>query len=83
MSVPDSTYFGEKPGGGGISYLEVRHIHDEQQKLEILKLRIDTLLIKQVDALTVNDGKGNYQIWSPFPFVTIYLQDHNYHKGRS
>jgi hypothetical protein len=73
MGIPDNTYFGEKPEGGTILYGEVRTIKDEQKKLELLKSRIDTLLIKQIDELGRKDVKGVLIIWSPFPLAVLIL----------
>lgn len=73
MGIPDQTYFGEKPEGGGILYGEVRTITDEQRKLEILKSRIETFLIRQVNSLTSKDEIGNYKVWSPFPLNVLTL----------
>jgi hypothetical protein len=44
MPVPDETIFGDNPRIGGITYREVRKIKNNQQKLEILKSRIDSFL---------------------------------------
>jgi len=71
MKVPDNTYFGEKPEGGGITYGEIRNIHDDKRKIEILKLRIDTLLIKQIDDLSKKNSSDNYSVWSPFPLAIL------------
>lgn len=71
MPVPDNTYFGEKPEGGPILYGEVRKISDEQRELLILKSRIDTLLIRQVNELSLIDELGNYKIWSPFALIVL------------
>lgn len=73
MPVPDITYFGEKPEGGGIKYGEVRQITDEQRKLLILKGRIDTLLVGQIDQLSLNDKDGIRKVYSPFPLAVLTL----------
>ncbi|MDR6562858.1 MULTISPECIES: hypothetical protein [unclassified Arcicella] len=73
MPVPDITYFGEKPEGGGIQYGEVRQIIDEQRKLLILKGRIDTLLIGQIDQLCLTNDDGNLKVYSPFPLTVLTL----------
>jgi hypothetical protein len=73
MPVPDITYFGEKPEGGGIKYGEVRQITDEQRKLLILKGRIDTLLIGQIDQLSLTNEDGNRKVYSPFPLTVLTL----------
>ncbi|GAB4015278.1 hypothetical protein GCM10028808_40160 [Spirosoma migulaei] len=66
MPVPDETYFGERLEGGSISYGQVRQLEDETMKLKILKARLDTLLIKQFDALSEKDEKGEYKVYGPF-----------------
>ena len=58
MPIPDNTYFGEKPEGGGISYGEVRKITDDQKKLIILKGRLDTILVGQINELSALNEKG-------------------------
>lgn len=73
MPVPDNTYFGEKPEGGGIKYGEVRQITEEQRKLEILKTRIDPLLIGQVNELTVFNQDNTRKVYSPFPLTILTL----------
>lgn len=73
MPVPDNTYFGEKPEGGGIKYGEVRQITDEQRKLEILKTRIDPLLIGQINELTVFNQDNARKVYSPFPLTVLTL----------
>lgn len=71
MPVPDNTYFGEKPEGGGIRYGEVRLIKDEQRSLLILKSRIDTFLIRQVNELSIKNEDGGYKVWSPFALTVL------------
>ena len=73
MGVPNDNYFGEKPEGGGIHYDEVRKITDEQRKLEILKTRLDVLLIRQIDEISTRHSTGKPVIWSPFPLCTLTL----------
>jgi hypothetical protein len=73
MRVPDSTYFGDRPEGGGITYGEVRELSEDDRKLEILKLRLDSFLISQVKALTDKNPDGTYKIWSPFPLTVMTL----------
>jgi hypothetical protein len=73
MPIPDKTYFGEKPEGGGISYGEARQINDQQRQIEILKTRIDVLLIKQVNELSSKDEKGSLKVWSPFALTVLTL----------
>lgn len=73
MPVPDNTYFGEKPEGGGIKYGEVRKIVDEQRKLEILKYRLDPLLIRQVNELSLMADDKNRKVYSPFPLTVLTL----------
>lgn len=70
MKIHDDTYFGEKPEGGGILYGEVRKVADEQRKLELLKRRIDTLLISQISPLADFDN-NRPKIWSPFPLMIL------------
>lgn len=71
MPVPDNTYFGEKPEGGGIHYKEVREIQDDQRSLLVLKSRVDTLLIRQVNELSIRNEDGGYKIWSPFALAVL------------
>ena len=73
MPVPDITYFGEKPEGGGIKYGEVRQITDEQRKLFVLKGRIDTLLVGQIDQLSLTNEDGSRKVYSPFPLTVLTL----------
>jgi len=73
MPVPDFAHFGEKPEGGGITYGEVRQIIDEQRKLLILKGRIDSLLVGQVDQLTMTNIDGYRKVYSPFPLTVLAL----------
>ena len=73
MPVPDNTYFGEKPEGGGIEYAEVRKITDDQRKLEILKSRLDVLLIGQINELSVVADDNKRKVYSPFPLTVLTL----------
>jgi len=73
MPVPDSTYFGDKPGGGGFTYGEARKLTDNDRKIEILKLRLDSFLISQVKSLTEKTPDDTYKIWSPFPLTVMTL----------
>ena len=73
MGVPADVYFGEKPEGGGIHYGEVRQITDDQRKLQVLKSRLDVLLIGQIKELSKTDVKGNRLIGSPFPLCVLTL----------
>lgn len=72
MAVPDNTYFGEKPEGGGIKYREVRLITEEQRKLEILKTRLDPLLIGQINELAYA-ADNTRKVYSPFPLTVLTL----------
>lgn len=72
MPIPDNVYFGERPdGGGGISYGEVRLLISDQEKIAMLKSRIDAILINQIDELTIQGSKEGYIVWSPFPLVVL------------
>ena len=73
MGVPDDTYFGEKPEGGGIKYGGVRAITNDQRKLELLKTRLDVLLIKQTSEIAKRDEEGKPIIWSPFSLCVLTL----------
>lgn len=73
MGVPDDTYFGEGHDGQGILYGQARKITDDQEKLIILKKRIDVLLIGQVDQLTKQDGNKILKVFSPFPLNVLTL----------
>lgn len=73
MGIPDNVYFGEKPEGGGIHYGQVREIEDEQRKLEILKKRLDVLLIEQISELAKEDDNNKFIVWSPFPLCVLTL----------
>ncbi len=73
MGVPDKIYFGEKPEGGGILYGEVRGIVDEQRKLEILKRRLDVLLVDQINNIAKRNKDKNPIIFSPFPLCALTL----------
>lgn len=73
MGIPDKTYFGEKPEGDGILYGEVRKIKDDQRKLEILKKRLDVLLVEQNRRISERDESGNPIIWSPFSLCVLTL----------
>ncbi len=73
MGVPDKTYFGEKPEGGGILYGEVRKIDEEQRKLEILKKRLDVLLIDQINNIAKRNEDNNPFTFSPFPLCVLTL----------
>lgn len=77
MPIPDQVYFGEKPEGGGIHYGEVRkevtkNISDER-KIKLLKARLDTLLIKQINSLSLLNNTSDENKWSPFPLQIISL----------
>ena len=71
MPVPDNTYFGETPEGNEISYGEVREIADDQRKIEILKSRLDSFLLRQINSLSLTEENGNYRVWSPFPLTVL------------
>src|SRR5215831_6465251 len=71
MPVPDNTYFGEKPEGGGVQYGEVRQITQEQRKLEILKSRLDPLLIGQINELAIINSNNTRKVYSPFPLTVL------------
>lgn len=71
MPVPDNTYFGETPEGNGILYGQVRIIQDDQRKLAILKSRIDSFLINQINSLSLVEPNGSYRVWSPFPLTVL------------
>lgn len=73
MPIPDQTYFGERPEGGGITYGEVRQITEVKYKLNILKSRLDPLLINQINELSVWGDGGNRKIYSPFPLTVLTL----------
>lgn len=73
MGIPGDTYFGEGLDGKGIDYGQVRTIKDDQTKLELLKKRIDGLLIRQVDELSKKNEDGTLTIWSPFPLSVLTL----------
>lgn len=73
MGIPDNTYFGEKPEGGGIYYGEAREIKDDQRRLEVLKKRLDVLLIGQIGELSKKDENDKLLVWSPFPLCVLTL----------
>jgi hypothetical protein len=71
MPVPDTTYYGETPEGQPIFYGDVRKIKDDQRKLEVMKSRIDSFMMRQMDWLSKKEPDGNYRVWSPFPLVIL------------
>jgi len=73
VGIPDNTYFGEGFDGQAILYGDVRAITDEQIQLQLLKKRVDTLLIKQVEELNKRDENNELQVWSPFPLTILTL----------
>lgn len=73
MPVPDSTYFGDRPEGGPITYGEVRAITDDQRKLEILKARLHSFLVKQNGQIAIINEDGHPKIWSPFSLCILTL----------
>ncbi len=73
MPVPDETYFGNRPEGGGISYGEVRKLSIEQERLILLKGRLDTILIGQIKELSKLNSDGKPIVYSPFPLCVLTL----------
>jgi len=73
MPIPDNTTFGSREDGSGITYGEVRKIIDPNRQIQILKLRLDTFLINQINELTLKDEKNNFKVWSPFPLSILTL----------
>jgi hypothetical protein len=73
MGVPDKTYFGESPHGGGINYGEVRKISDNDEKIAVLRKRLDVLFIKQNRKIAERDEDGQPKIWSPFSLCILTL----------
>lgn len=71
MPVPGATYFGETPEGLPIFYGDVRKIKDDQRKLEVMKSRIDSFMMKQMDWLSKKEPDGNFRVWSPFPLIIL------------
>lgn len=72
MPIPDNIYFGERPNNqGGISYGEARNLSNDIERIYLLKARIDSMLIDQIDELTSKGSKEGYLIWSPFPLVVL------------
>ena len=57
MPIPDNTTFGSMEDGSGITYGQVRKIIDPNRQIQLLKLRLDTFLINQINELTLKDEK--------------------------
>lgn len=65
MPIPDNTFFGAHfDGMGAISFEEVRQITDEDDKLLILKRRLESYLISQIDPIADSTK-------SPFPLSLL------------
>lgn len=74
MPVPDITYFGDRVEGQfGITYGEVRLVSDEQEQLNLLKRRLDPLLIGQINELTLFNDDGRRRVYSPSPLTVLTL----------
>lgn len=74
MPLPDKTYFGDRVEGEfGITYGEVRLVTDEQEQLQLLKRRMDPLLVGQINELTLLNDKGQRRVYSPFPLTILTL----------
>lgn len=56
MPIPDKTFFGSQlDGTGAILFGEVRQITDEDDKLLLLKRRLEAYLISQIDPIADSD----------------------------
>lgn len=68
MPIPDNTFFGFHFGGKGTAILfgEVRQITNEDDKLLILKRRLEAYLISQIDPIA-----DSTKIYSPFPLTVL------------
>jgi len=72
MPVPNDTTFGPRPDGKtGITYGDVRLIKTDDEKIQYLKLRLDTFLINQVDAIVINDRTLEPKFRSPFSLMAL------------
>lgn len=67
MPIPDKTFFGSQlDGTGAILFGEVRQITDEDDKLLLLKRRLEAYLISQIDPIA-----DSTRIYSPFPLTVL------------
>ena len=67
MPIPDKTFFGSKlDGTGAILFGEVRQITDEDDKLHLLKRRLEAYLTSQIDPIA-----DSTKIYSPFPLTVL------------
>ena len=67
MPIPDKTFFGSQlDGKGAILFGEVRQITNEDEKLLLLKRRLEAYLISQIDPIA-----DSTQIYSPFPLTVL------------
>ena len=73
MGVPDETYFGESPNGGGLNYGQVRASTNDDEKIIVLKKRLDVLLIEQNQKIAERDENSKPKIWSPFSLCVLTL----------
>lgn len=73
MPIPNDTMFGPRPDTTGITYGEVRQIQGDNKKIQYLKLRLDTFLVNQIDAISLRNDIGHPNIWSPFPLMAMTL----------
>lgn len=73
MPIPDKTIFGQKPKGGIITYGEVRQIKNEQEKLEVLRERLNVYLLDQNHRVAMRDDNNQPKIWSPFSVCILTL----------
>jgi len=72
VPIPGDIIFG--PGLNNspkINFREARALTNENDKLELLKLRLDTLMINQIDGISHKDEMNNLKIWSPIPLTYL------------
>jgi hypothetical protein len=71
MAVHDKTYFGPGLDSTSLFYGDVRRVTDEEEKLQLLKLRLDAFLVDQTDKISLRNSEGHPKIWSPFPLLAM------------
>lgn len=73
MGVPDQTYFGRGLDGKSIRYGEVRAVKDEQDRILLVKNRLEALFISQNERIAERDEPFKPKIWSPFSLCVLTL----------
>ena len=68
--IPDRIIFGPGPNGGTLTFAQVR-TQNEQQRINSLKLRLDTFSIAQIGNLATKDELDQFKVYSPFPLAIM------------